>query len=124
MKALNEYTNTDKAKLLHGFFPQEIPKLLNAIEAFCVDFRENKEAHREAWKNGFLAFDFWFSLSEETANLIKQYRVDMLKSSSVFANQLCYSYTCLFLNDRIIKYADKISHNEKFKIAVELLYKL
>lgn len=96
MKALNEYTNTDKAKLLHGFFPQEIPKLLNAIEAFCADFRENKEAHREAWKNGFLAFDFWFRLSEETANLIKQYRVDMLKSSSVFANQLCYSYTCLF----------------------------
>ncbi|MET4141689.1 hypothetical protein [Pedobacter sp. UYP1] len=39
MKALNEYTNTDKAKLLHGFFPQEIPKLLNAIETFYADFR-------------------------------------------------------------------------------------
>jgi len=48
----------------------------------------------------------------------------MLKSSSVFADQLCFGYTSLFLNDRIIKYADQISQNQKFKTAVDLLYKL
>lgn len=123
MKALHDFTNTDKAKLLHGFFSQEIPDLLNAIETFCAEFKENKEEHRKVWSSGFLGFDFWSGLSEETAGLIKKYQADMLKSSCVFAEQLCFGYTSLFLNDRIIKYADQVSQNQKFKIAVELLYK-
>jgi len=46
----------------------------------------------------------------------------MLKSSRVFSDQLFFSYTSLFVTDRIIKYAQQYSENEKFKQAVTLLF--
>lgn len=123
MKPLVEFTNEDKAKMLHALFPEEIPLLLDEILAFCEDFKRHKEEYAKDWPtNSFFPFDYWFSLSEETATLIKGYRIDMIRSRIVFSSQLCYTYTVLFLNDRIIKYSQNKTTNEKFKKAVELLY--
>ncbi len=42
MKAINQLTNTDKAKLLHELFPDEIPALLEDIQAVCAHFKAIK----------------------------------------------------------------------------------
>jgi hypothetical protein len=122
MKALNTLTGSEKARLLHELFPQEMPELLDNIERFCRDFKAEKEFYREKWSSGFMSFDYWQSLSEETAGLVKKHKHSMLKSSRVFSDQLFFSYTSLFVTDRIIKYAEQYSKEEKFKQAVALLF--
>jgi hypothetical protein len=123
MKALRNFENIDKVKLLHDLFPEEIPQLLDNIQAFCMDFQEHREAYAKDWNNGFMPFEYWLSLSGQTAELIKKHRFNMVKSSRVFSDQLCFGYTVLFVNDRIVKYADKVSGNPKFKLAVAMLFK-
>ncbi len=123
MKALANFENKDKLRLLHDLFPLEIPVLLDDIMEFCKDFRENKEAYAKNWSNGFMPIAYWLKLSEETETLINKYRRDMERSSKVFSDQLSFTYAVLFVNDRIIKYADNESENYKFKVAVDLLFK-
>lgn len=122
MKALHNLTNTEKARLLHDLFPEEMPLLIEHLKQVCEDFNVNKEQYAKDWDSGFMGFGYWFSLSEETAGILKRHAFNMAKSSRVFSDQLFFTYTCLFVNDRIIKYAEHISVNKKFKIAVELIY--
>ncbi|MNL80516.1 hypothetical protein D3C87_2073940 [compost metagenome] len=69
-----------------------------------------------------MTFDYWFSIAENTADILKRHTFNMKKSSRVFSDQLFFMHNSLFVNDRIVKYADRKSKNEKFKIAVNLLY--
>ena len=115
-------TNTDKAKLLHELFPEEMPLLLDDIKGFCADFITFQESYRKNW-SGIMHFDLWLSFAEEIKKLICKRRIPMLKSSRIFSEQLCFSYAVLLVNDRIIKYAEKRSENLKFKQAIDLLYK-
>ncbi|RLJ77340.1 hypothetical protein [Pedobacter alluvionis] len=122
MKALIDLTNTEKARLLHDLFPEEMPLFIEHLKKVCEDFNVNKEQYAKKWENGFMGFGYWFSLSEETARILKRHAFNMAKSSRVFSDQLFFTNTSIFVNDRIIKYAEHISANEKFKIAVELIY--
>jgi len=120
MKALNQLMGSEKARLLHELFPEEIPLLIEDIAAFCEDFKANKAVYRPLWKNGFMSFDYWQGLAEETAGILKKHKHGM-KSSRVFSDQLYFTYTSLFVTDRILKYADKCD-NEKFRLAAQLLF--
>lgn len=122
MKALNKFQNTDKLKVLHELFPEEIPLVLDHIQQVCMDFQDNKQTYAKNWNDGFMPFDYWFNLSEQTAELIKKYRFNMVRSSRVFSDQLSYSHAVLFVNDRIVKYAENVCTNNKFKLAVALLF--
>ncbi|WP_179412666.1 hypothetical protein HDF19_13070 [Mucilaginibacter sp. E4BP6] len=124
MKAINQLTNTDKAKLLHELFPDEIPALLEDIQAVCAHFKANREAYAKTWDFGLMTFDMWLNLAEQADKLINKHRTNMVRSSKVFSEQLFHSfdYTVLFVNDRIIKYAEGKSENSKFKLAVDLLF--
>lgn len=124
MKALNQFNNTDKGKLLHDLFPDEIPALLDDIQAVCAHFKANKEAIEKTWDFGLMSFDMWLQLAEQADNLINKHRTNMERSNKVFSDQLFHSfdYTVLFVNDRIIKYAEGKSENSKFKLAVALLF--
>lgn len=122
MKPLNQLTNTEKAKLLHRLFPLEIPGLLDHIQNVCQDLSGNEGHYRENWEVGFFNFDAWLKLALETEALICKLRDQMIGSCNVFSEQLCFSYTVIFVNDQIVKYADRYCRNEKFKLAVELLY--
>ena len=124
MKALNQLNNTDKGKLLHELFPDEIPVLLDDIQAVCSHFKANREAYAKTWDFGLMGFDMWLQLAEQAEGLINRHRTHMVRSSKVFSEQLfhSYDYTVLFVNDRIVKYADKLSDNSKFKQAVNLLF--
>jgi len=48
----------------------------------------------------------------------------MAKNSRIFSDQLFFTYTSIFVNDSIIRYADQVSQNQKFKIAIDLFYKV
>lgn len=56
----------------------------------------------------------WVQLVEQAEALIKKHRTNMIKSSKVFSEQLfnSFDYTVLFVNDRIIKYAESHSENK------------
>ncbi|EHQ24651.1 hypothetical protein BDD43_3016 [Mucilaginibacter gracilis] len=124
MKNLRNLTNADKAKLLHELFPDEIPYLLDRIIIVCADLKTNQEQHRKTWDFGLMTFDMWLQLSEQVEERINKYRSSLVKSSKVFSDRLfsSFDYTVLFVNDRIVKYAQHNSEDEKFKLAVELLF--
>lgn len=123
MKALESLTNTEKARLLHELFPDEISAFLEYLDKVCNDFQAHKQEYAKNWVEGFIPFNYWFSLAVETQGILKRHQFNMKKSSRVFSDQLFYTYTTIFVNDRIIKYADHACENEKFKVAVDLLYK-
>lgn len=122
MKSITQLDNTAKAKLLHELFPEEIKPFLEHLKQICTDFEEHQQQYRESWDFGFFSFDEWLSLSWQTMKRIETFEFDMFRSSRVFSDQLCFNLQALFVNDRIIKYADKISSNEKFKLMVQVLY--
>lgn len=122
MKALQNLTNTEKARLLYDLFPAEIPLFLEDLTKVCEDLKERKEAYIQEWDCGLITFEYWFSIAENTADILKRHTFNMKKSSRVFSDQLFFMHNSLFVNDRIVKYADRKSKNEKFKIAVNLLY--
>lgn len=123
MKSLTMLINSEKAKLLHDLFPSEIPALLDFIDAWNHKLEIEQEAIRKDWDLGLISFDQWYSLSRQTADLLKRHRPNMTRSSRVFSDQLFFSYTAFYVTDCIIKYADWESDNPKFKLAVALLFK-
>ncbi len=124
MKPLNNCNNTEKGKLLHELFPDEIPQLLDHIREVCADLKVNREAYKSTWDFGLMTFDTWLSLAEKAEVIINKHRTNMIKSSKIFSEQLfhSYDYMVLFVNERIVKYADKMSDKSKFKKAVDLLF--
>ncbi|EHQ27536.1 hypothetical protein [Mucilaginibacter paludis] len=124
MKLLANFDNIAKARLLHDLFPDEIPALLDDIQAVCANFKANKEAYEKTWDFGLMTFEMWLSLAEKATTVITKYRTQMCKSSKVFSEQLfhAYDYTVIFVNDRVAKYALKLDENSKFRKAVDLLF--
>ena len=124
MKALADLNNSEKGKMLHELFPDEIPALLDRLIAVCADLKTNQEEYRKTWDFGLMTFDMWLHLAEQVEERINKYRLNMVKSSKVFSDQLfsSFDYTVIFVNDRIVKYAQHHSENGKFKLAVTLLF--
>jgi hypothetical protein len=123
MKALTQFTNVDKAALLHQLFPGEIPALLDFITGMCQAIQENEERNRAAWDDGFMSFDFWLRLLNESEALIAKKSQAMIKSRLVFSEQLFSGYTALYVNHCISVYTRvKVHPNPKFTLAVELLF--
>lgn len=91
MKALMNLTGADNARLLHDLFPLEIPSLLEDIAKFCEDFLADKEKFRAQWNSGFMSFDYWQSLADETVVILKKYSLCIKKSSRVFSEQLYFT---------------------------------
>lgn len=122
MKSITQLDNTAKAKLLHELFPEEVKPFVEHLKQVCTDFEQHQQQYRESWDFGFFSFDEWLSLSRQTFERINKFEFNMIRSSKVFSDQLCFHLQALFVNDRIIKYADKISSNEKYKLMVQVLY--
>ena len=122
MKSVTRLDNTAKAKLLHELFPEEAGLFLMHLKQVCPEFERQQQQYRESWDFGFFSFNEWLSLSRQTLQRIERFEFNMSRSSKVFSDQLCFNLQALFVNDRIIKYADKISSNEKFKLMVQVLY--
>ncbi len=122
MKSIINLDNTAKAKILHELFPEEVKPFIENLKRVCSDFEEHKQQYRESWDFGFFSFEEWLSLSRQTMQRIERFELDIIRCSQVFSDQLCFNLQALFVNDRIIKYADKVSTNEKYKLMVHVLY--
>jgi hypothetical protein len=55
MKALNQFSNIEKAKLLHQLFPTEMPGLIDFVQGMCEAVQENEELNRAKWNNGLFS---------------------------------------------------------------------
>ncbi|RZL09096.1 MAG: hypothetical protein EOO89_21990 [Pedobacter sp.] len=122
MKSITQLDNTAKAKLLHELFPEEAGLFLTHLKQVCLELEQHQQDYRESWDFALFSFDEWLNLSQHTLERMEKFEFNMVKSSKVFSDQLCFNLQALFVNDRIIKYADKISSNEKFKLMVQVLY--
>jgi hypothetical protein len=122
MKPLNTLNNSEKGRLLADLFPSEIVLFLDDLKAFCTDFRECREYYASNWNAAIVPIEYWQHLAAETEALLNRHIIGMRRSSKVFSDQLYFSDTAIFVNDRIIKYAERKSQNDKFKIAITLFY--
>lgn len=81
MKSIDELTNTDKAKLIHQLFPEEIAPLLEYTSTFCDRLSENRAVYESQWSSKkIITFRFWLHLVGETEKLIKRLKYDMIRS--------------------------------------------
>jgi len=123
MKPLEQLINVEKANLLHQLFPSEIPVLLQFVQGMCVTIKERETEQREQWDNGFLSFDFWLSLVNETERLIKRYGNKLHRSNRLFSDQLFDGYLAMYMAHCLIIYTTQRVHpNAKFSKAVDLLF--
>lgn len=123
MKALTQFTNVDKAALLHQLFPEEIPALLDFITGMCQSIKEDEELNRKAWDSGFMSFDYWLGLLNQSQELISLKGSLMIKSQRVFSEQLFSGYTAIYINHCICVYTKtKVHSNPKFSLAVQLIF--
>ncbi|HKG07277.1 MAG TPA: hypothetical protein VKB19_12495 [Pedobacter sp.] len=123
MNNLHHFTNVDKAALLHQLFPQEIPELLEFITGMCQSIREDEQRNRKAWDDGFMSFDYWLSLLNQTEQIIKFRSKAITGSHRVFSEQLFSGYTALFVNHCIWVYTStRKPADPKFTLAVQLLF--
>ncbi len=121
MNALEQLTNTERVRLLHELFPDEIPDLLDDILGFCMVVREHPETYKSAWDSPMFTFEQWSYMSGQTEKLINKHRFSMERSCRIFSEQLTFGYEVFFVIDRIVKYAEN-SSNRKLKLAVEMLF--
>jgi hypothetical protein len=123
MKPLDKCTNTEKARLLHQLFPNEIPELLQFVQGVCKTIQEDEQSNRTAWKNGLFTLDFWFSLVNEIDAKIKQFGKQLHRSSYVFADQLFDSYLAYYMVHCLLLFTTVQQHpNRAFTKAVDLLF--
>jgi len=123
MKALQELTSNEKAKLLHVLFPQHMEDLINFIEGMCQTVQEEQENGCRAWDNGFITFDSWLYLAADAQKQIASNRKKMLGQSSTFASCLFSGYTALFSVHCVVTYTAVRKHpDNKFTKAVDLFF--
>lgn len=124
MKALQELTNSDKAKLLHVLFPQHIEDLLRYIKGMSETMIEEQEIQRRAWQpNGMFTFESWLSWAQKTENVVKRNHARLRKNSNLFSGYLFKGYISIFTCYCLTNYVKTRRHPDpKFTIAVDLFF--
>ena len=123
MKALHNFNNVEKAKLLHALFIHEIPGFLTYAQELSAYMKDHPDEVRKVWKNQLFGIDFWFQLAEEADRKIKKYGRELHKSGNLFADQLFDGYGALYLHHCLTNYTGQGKHSDpKFKTAVDLLF--
>lgn len=123
MKALDKLSTMDKAKLLHSLFPQEIKYSLNHIYKYCEDLRLNPDKYSKDWStHSIMTFKFYKELGEQVEATITRHYSALLKYGGTYSVKLFYGVKAAFVITNLVKYAKTESENEKFKMAVALLF--
>lgn len=123
MKTLKQLNNVEKAWVLHAWFPDEIPAVLDTITGMSQALKENEAEHRANWQEGLFGFDFWLQLAGQAERIIKQYGKGLHKSSRVFSDQLFDHYQAIYTVHCLMAYAKtRQLENRKFCLATELLF--
>lgn len=123
MKTFQELKSTDKAKLLHQLFPQEIPVILEFIKGMCAAIKEDEDRNRKNWDNAFITFDFWLELIEQAESVLSVYGTRLHTSGGLFAQHLFDGYISAFSIHCITIFIHvRQHHDQKFVKAADLLF--
>lgn len=123
MKALNQFNNVEKGRLLHQLFPGEMPGLIDFILGMSQTVQEDQELNRGQFDNGLFSFDFWLDLAGKVQDVTEKYSAKLHKSSNLFADQLFDGYLACFTIHCIVIYTTARTHdNSKFVKAVDLFF--
>lgn len=125
MKTLERMTNTEKAKLLHGLFPEEIPALISTMVGMLEILQAEEAPNRTDWDSGLFDPDFRAMLLGEAQRKVAHYGRKMHRNARLFADQLFDGYV-IFCSVYCLKaYAlSRRMYNPKFTTAVDLFYNL
>ncbi|MEJ2880369.1 hypothetical protein [Pedobacter sp. GR22-6] len=123
MKALQNFTNVDKAKMIHELFPQEMPALIDFIKGMCVSIKANEAKCRSEFWEGLFTFDYWLHLLKLVEDVIDNRKKLLCRSSKAFSKLLFEGYLACFSNHCVQVYTSQFKHpNQKFNQAIELFY--
>ncbi len=123
MKKIDSLTNVEKAKILYGLFPNEIPAFLDFVQAMCTTIQEEQELQRIKWDNGIFSFNFWLSLVIDAERRMKQYGKRLYSNNRLFAEQLFDGYLAMYMVHCLTVYTTiKIHPNPKFTKAIDLFF--
>ncbi|MBS1526298.1 MAG: hypothetical protein JST19_11655 [Bacteroidetes bacterium] len=123
MKPLKTLNNSQKAKLLHELFPDEMPAVVDFLKGYSEAFKEHEDMNRRAWKNPLFSFDFWLTLVNWTDTILTNNGKRITNSASLFADQLFDGHTAMYVTDCLKTYITIRRHpNTKFVHAVNMLF--
>ena len=125
MKTLKQLNSVEKAKILHTWFPDEIPAFLEAMESLCEAIRADEAHYREQWAEGLFTFDFWLTLLRQAEAVIQQYGKKLCNNPRLFAHQLFDGYQAIFSAHCLTRYAmTRQRENRKFYTATDLFFNI
>lgn len=123
MKALKKMNNIEKAYLLANLFPDTLKELTHFIQTETERFRKHEQYIRSIWtEKTLINLDFWYSLIENTEEVLKQYHVFLHRSPRVFSYQLFDGHNAIFVTNCLIEYTHKDECIPKLKEAIHLLF--
>ncbi|TRW27104.1 hypothetical protein FMM05_00185 [Flavobacterium zepuense] len=96
MKTFKHLNNVEKAKLLFGLFPDEVPAYIETMQGMSLAIEENETEYRAKWDNAFFDFDFWLRLVQHGHDIIKQYGKKLYHNQRLFTDQLFDGYQALY----------------------------
>lgn len=114
--------NVERARLLAGLFPQELPGILTDIGQRVDYLQTHREEIERTWDNGLLTFAFWSDLAQRVGEILEKYQSRLLERPRLFADQLFDGYNALFTVDCIVKYAEAGNGSKPFRLAVDMLF--
>lgn len=123
MKPLEQLTNTEKAKILHGLFPKQIPALVQFIKSMSQTIREDERLRQQQLAEIFPDTAVSLAALQEVETKIDRYGDRLNNRASLFADQLfdgnaaLYTIWCLRIYVTIQKHS-----NAKFTQAINLLF--
>jgi hypothetical protein len=123
MQPLKLLNNVQKARLLHNLMTDEMSAFVAYVKGQSEHLEENRESIAENWKDQLFGVGFWFELAEEAGKKINRYNKELLKSSTVFSEQLFDGYMAIFTIHCLTQFVATGKYNDpKFEHAVNLLF--
>lgn len=125
MKPIDKLNNMERAKLLHQFFPQEIPELIVFTLSMSETIEEDKARIMERWKHLGMSANILLQLSASVRGSILKYGDELSVSSMLFAKELFLGYRAHFMIYCLEQFTVTRQHpNKRFAQQVAVFFDL
>jgi len=125
LERLSELQYREKAFLLHTFFPEEMPALIDFLTDGCLNLRKHPQQLQSASEHPIITVGLWLDFMEDVFARIEKHRDKFYIDPVLFADQLFKGYPAIFCVHYLNKYVAQNKHlNKKFTLAVDLFFTL
>ncbi|GAA0536975.1 hypothetical protein [Chitinophaga japonensis] len=121
MKALDNMTDRDRAKLLLMLFPGEMPSLINYLLEMCSALEENAEIIKREWTASKLAYDVYMQKHAMLKRLITGNSYNLRNDPEQFAKRLLTPELQDIVRQMLVQYVTLRRHPDQDFIKVVLL---